>query len=103
MRKLKLDIWSKIDETIMHPQDPEMENAENAGHGNHPTEKPSLGTTKKINVIASEDGTSPEKLSFQDLISSMAGSANQQPGASLPFYFICLLHLANEKVLLKRF
>jgi hypothetical protein len=37
------------------------------------------------------------ELSFQKLITDM-NIQQQQEDVSLPFYFICLLHLANEKV-----
>ena len=37
------------------------------------------------------------ELSFQNIISDLS-ITQQQKDVSLPFYFICLLHLANEKV-----
>lgn len=39
------------------------------------------------------------KLSFQEIISEIAGEDDaRQKDVTLPFYFICLLHLANEHV-----
>lgn len=39
-----------------------------------------------------------ESLSFRHLISTVSQKQDTQSSVSLPFYFICLLHLANEKV-----
>lgn len=38
-----------------------------------------------------------EETSFQDLVCEIS-SGQRQKDVTLPFYFICLLHLANEKV-----
>ena len=38
-----------------------------------------------------------EEMSFQDLVCDISGEQRQKD-VTLPFYFICLLHLANEKV-----
>lgn len=47
----------------------------------------------------SKESSSNEKLSFQSLLSQMlSSSSTRQQDASLSFYFISLLHLANEKV-----
>jgi hypothetical protein len=40
-----------------------------------------------------------EETSFQDLVCDIS-SGQRQKDVTLPFYFICLLHLANEKVTL---
>ena len=84
-----------------HPAENTMENENVTPENKVEIQTPTTPTTplKELNIIEQEDGDGDvtEKLSFQDLISSMAGSQQQQ-GASLPFYFICLLHLANEKV-----
>jgi hypothetical protein len=37
-------------------------------------------------------------VSFQEMMMDV-GENQKQKEATLPFYFICLLHLANEKVL----
>jgi hypothetical protein len=94
VRKLKTDIWTKISNTLSHE-----DNTENFVPSSH------------VNVIPDDDDdvdeysteskkpvpTGAEKLSFQALISSLAGE-QRQGDVSLPYYFICLLHLANEKV-----
>ena len=38
-----------------------------------------------------------EEISFQDLVCDIT-TGQKQKDVTLPFYFICLLHLANEKV-----
>ena len=38
-----------------------------------------------------------EEMSFQDLVCDIT-TGQRQKDVTLPFYFICLLHLANEKV-----
>jgi condensin complex subunit 2 len=52
-----------------------------------------------IDVTPEEgDGTSPpEKLSFKETVQEMEMQGQTQTDVTLPFYFICLLHLANEK------
>ena len=40
---------------------------------------------------------SSEEMSFQDLVCDIT-TGQKQKDVTLPFYFICLLHLANEKV-----
>ncbi|CAM9252653.1 unnamed protein product [Discosporangium mesarthrocarpum] len=37
------------------------------------------------------------EMCFSDVIEDVASKKNGQAGATVPFYFICLLHLANEK------
>jgi hypothetical protein len=46
--------------------------------------------------------TNTEVGSFQEMISNVAVSQQKEKGqeVSVSYYFICLLHLANEKVLL---
>ena len=39
------------------------------------------------------------EMSFQDLVCDIT-TGQRQKDVTLPFYFICLLHLANEKVCL---
>ena len=43
------------------------------------------------------DSLGMEETSFQDLVCEIS-SGQRQKDVTLPFYFICLLHLANEKV-----
>jgi hypothetical protein len=96
VRKLKTDIWQKINNTlhVSAPSDDEpQDDAENID--------PASG--RRLNIIPDADESvvkskqTDDKLSFQQLISSLA-TEQRQADVSLPYYFICLLHLANEKV-----
>lgn len=82
VRKLKFDMWKELDTSKIVD---------------------SFGTDENLPPQLSVDKSLSQQKhkakSFQSLIQDI----NQQPGsyqkdASLPFYFICLLHLANEKV-----
>ena len=82
VRKLKTDIWSEIDKE---------------------TSSKAVIPVDSENAVADKKKEKAEKqvaptISFQDLISDIAVK-QQQKEVSLPFYFICLLHLANEKTL----
>ena len=83
VRKLKEDIWKHLDfsllDSITKTVDEENKNP---------------NTT----VIASKKQHQPQsKLNFRDMLSDMS-AVQTQKDVSLSFYFICLLHLANEKV-----
>ncbi len=82
VRKLKTDIWSEIDK-------------ETCAKAVIPVDSENIAVDKKKDKA--EKQTTPT-ISFQDLISDIAVK-QQQKEVSLPFYFICLLHLANEKTL----
>jgi hypothetical protein len=76
VRKLKHDMWNVLEEKVSR-------HSNTGGYGRD-----------------SGDNNSSE-LSFQSLLSEMASSPSmRQQDASLSFYFISLLHLANEKVFL---
>lgn len=72
VHRLKSDIWSGIQETLV------------------PTP-----TKQSKDVPSSESPAST--LTFQNLINHVS-EHQEQNEASLQYYFICLLHLANEKV-----
>ena len=80
VKKLKTDIWTKLENDC-------------SSEGN---ENISTSDTDPTST------SSPTELSFQDVISDIAQDQTQKD-ASLSFYFICLLHLANEKVQLQKF
>jgi len=82
VKKLKTDIWSHIDEL---PVASTTEDGEN--------QSPNAGTEAEA-----AGGKATDKLSFQDLVREIA-TEQKQKDVTLPFYFICLLHLANEKTL----
>ena len=71
IQRLKTDIWTDIEHTLGPAE-------------STPAAKQSSGNT--------------EEMSFQEMISDIAANNPRQKDVSLPFYFICLLHLANEHV-----
>jgi condensin complex subunit 2 len=72
VHKLKDDVWSRIEHSL-------------GDHDDHQT--PSKSHTQSNNT-----------LSFQKLVKNLSVGPEKQPqkDASLSYYFICLLHLANE-------
>lgn len=68
VKKLKTDLWTKLES--------DCSGEVNENHSSGPEGK---------------------ELSFQDVVCDIAQDQTQKD-ASLSFYFICLLHLANEKV-----
>lgn len=55
---------------------------------------------KNNNQLSLQSSSSKSLLSFQNLIYEISSETNEskQKDVTLPFYFICLLHLANEHV-----
>ena len=87
VKKLKTDIWSCIQTGISDTD---------TGPSTDSPEKKAEGETEK-QTGTSTSGSAP--LSFQEVVKSVATSTeSKQKDASLSFYFISLLHLANEKV-----
>lgn len=80
VKKLKHDLWSHLEDSMVPGSCAE----ENTAPG------------QKIKLEKSQ--SQPNVLSFQDVISDISNEQKQKD-VSLSFYFICLLHLANEKVL----
>ena len=70
VKRLKKDLWSEL-ECKMEDDD------EKQGDDKEETEKPLL--------------------SFKETVQEMEKQGQSQTDVTLPFYFICLLHLANEK------
>lgn len=73
VQKLKVDMWSYV--------------------SSHPAE----GPAKVIPVAGCRDATltgAGDGLSFQSLISTLA--PDEPADVTTPFYFICMLHLAND-------
>jgi hypothetical protein len=86
VRKLKFDMWRELDNLSKADTSQTDENL-----------PPQLSVEKSLPM--KQNAADKEPKSFQSLIQDI----NRQPGshqkdASLSFYFICLLHLANEKV-----
>lgn len=57
-----------------------------------------LETTMAPKNLDRSDESPDGSVSFQDVVAGFGGQ-QKQSDATLPFYFICLLHLANEKVI----
>lgn len=72
VKRLKKDLWDEVESHFLSSSD-------SAG-GNE--DQPA--------------SDSVQRASFQTIVQDME-SSKSQPDASLPFYFICMLHLANEK------
>lgn len=91
VRKLKSDIWDHIHRTIRsRPAPVDTENAAPAS-ALAATPPPARGAK------AGKEKDTKDGISFRGLIGSVS-QKQEQSSVTLPFYFICLLHLANEKV-----
>ena len=84
VKRLKKDLWCDLTDrmTRLNISD---ENVEKYGEDENVMEEPVAVVEKDIT-----------KISFQDVVRTMDGNQGQKE-ATLPFYFICILHLANEK------
>lgn len=85
VRKLKGDLWGHISAQVGDT------NAEDAGEENM------AGYKFSKSKVCSSTEKSGTALSFQEVVNDLA-QEQKQSEVTLPFYFICLLHLANEKV-----
>ena len=97
VKKLKTDIWSHIDELEVTPSASQGENDENGEN-----ETPNVGMLASKRASVDKKGGAAgagEALSFQELVCDIANEEKCQKDVTVSFYFICLLHLANEKTL----
>jgi hypothetical protein len=92
IQRLKTDIWGNIRSALpAADQDHDGHDGENHQPSAIPPSRPD-----KLSGLSVGDR---DALSFQSMISDLAaGDEVRQRDVSLPFYFICLLHLANEHV-----
>lgn len=81
VKRLKKDLWTELESTLV-PVVEESEIGEETNHTGGDIKPPE------------EEGH--KKLSFNNTVAEMSVSQSQND-VTLPFYFICLLHLANEK------
>ena len=116
VRKLKTDIWTRLDNVCASAISNKVNgkgkgNKETLPIGDEENQPPKAnfnnllttgadsddmnyrGNAEKFHLEPTEEGA----VSFQDLISDISVKQKQKE-VTLPFYFICLLHLANEKV-----
>lgn len=90
VRRLKKDLWTEVEAKIAPTSQAEgCQNVESMEDNEHKNE-----VNQKIVLDEEVDST----LSFQDTVKKLTGCQKQED-VSLPFYFICMLHLANEKQL----
>lgn len=87
VKRLKFDLWEELERTLSEQK--------------KSTEKEEMidSFTDDQNVESLVEEQPPAKpcpLSFQDTVKEMQGT-QKQSDVTLPFYFICVLHLANEK------
>jgi condensin complex subunit 2 len=101
VRKLKSDIWDHIHKTIRSRPTPSVD-TENAAPPSaaSATPPPARGGAKAGK--AEKDSNIKDSISFRGLIGNVS-QKQEQSSVTLPFYFICLLHLANEKVCLSSY
>jgi len=84
VKRLKKDLWCDLTDRMTHLNISD-ENVEKYGEDENVMEEPIAVVEKELT-----------KISFQDVVRTMDGNQGQKE-ATLPFYFICILHLANEK------
>jgi condensin complex subunit 2 len=86
VKRLKRDLWTELERTFKQREEAKQE--EEMNEDNDEMEAPDVPVTPK---------NQPEgPLSFQETFQEMQATQTQTD-ATLPFYFICVLHLANEK------
>eukprot|EP01084_Bolivina_argentea_P170376 295252_1 len=93
VRKLKKDLWQHIDTTMCTAtSESTLTAGECPPEGEDKSEKlPPLatGTTRDVQ-------SQPEALAFSAMLGDVS-LKEEQAGVTVPYYFLCLLHLANEK------
>eukprot|EP00980_Cylindrotheca_fusiformis_P005849 scaffold1228_cov119-Cylindrotheca_fusiformis.AAC.16 len=82
VKRLKHDLWEELERTFEERKKKQQQ----------PIEQEEAQTSD----VSIEEAVEPAPLSFQDTVKEMQSSQTQSD-VTLPFYFICVLHLANEK------
>ena len=90
VRRLKKDLWTEVEEKISSGQVEQTQGTENIASNE------TWGKTMEISVP--DEVPSMHHVSFQETVQELEMSQNQSE-VTVPFYFICILHLANEKCL----
>lgn len=86
VKRLKKDLWSELETNFGDEPKDDVEEEEKK-------EEQAEGDDE---VAATKNNAPQAEISFKETIQEMDNS-QKQTDVSLPFYFICLLHLANEK------
>jgi condensin complex subunit 2 len=89
VKRLKKDLWNELERTFQQRDPVEQLHNDTDDEELKEEEPEDLSVTPKNNK---EDGP----LSFQTTVQDLQ-TTQTQGDVSLPFYFICILHLANEK------
>jgi condensin complex subunit 2 len=105
VKKLKHDLWSHLEDSLAPASGAGAGAgaADTSGGGGSENDAPSGGglvTIEKNKIStasANANASGGAELSFQNVINDISHGQGQKD-VSLSFYFICLLHLANEKV-----
>ncbi|VEU44152.1 unnamed protein product [Pseudo-nitzschia multistriata] len=106
VKRLKKDLWTELEQTFVSKTQDDIERNKNSGDlsikktASDEKFRGSNSYDEFDDDIRSNAKIQPtniaQSLSFQDTVRDM--QANQsQPDVTLPFYFICILHLCNEK------
>ena len=97
VKRLKKDLWHDL-ETRMSEIDVNIHDSSEDGshHAKFDEESLSVEKEKDTSYIGSESDSKQKPISFQSVLRRLE-SEQEQEEVTLPFYFICVLHLANEK------
>ena len=109
VRKLKTDLWSHLDNHCADCNDDKDTNKNSNEDSNGDSNEDSKGDPEKknfgfdilnanTNTEVKDNEEKADTVSFKDSIADIAVNQKQKE-ATVSFYFICLLHLANEKTL----
>lgn len=90
VKRLKKDLWIELDSKTAIEQTESLSSEKHCEN--------SLIDNLNESQVEEEDiaGTMEKKVSFKDTVEKL-GATEAQDDVSLAFYFICVLHLANEK------
>lgn len=104
IQRLKSDIWNNIEKNLVVMSPMEIMSESPSTAQDEENVNPFDGSNVRISECKSsflgmEKNVehSSGRLSFQSMVTDLSLHSKQKD-VSLPFYFICLLHLANENV-----
>ncbi len=93
VKRLKHDLWEELERTF---QQRGQLQAEVFNDDTLDEKMEALDDSENAEQLSETFGIRQTPLSFQDTVREMQATQSQ-PDVTLPFYFICILHLANEK------
>jgi len=105
VKRLKSDLWNELQSKLVPPpqHQPKAKEgdggvAREEGEGDAENEAASFDDEDDVSTATTTGGVGAGVMSFQDAVAEMEASKTQAD-VTLPFYFICVLHLANERSL----